>query len=587
MAKTIHSGSSGAMGFGVVAKVIRNVRYFNIQYSEKTQEVFAAEESSSFELKAPESFDNIDSKELNWNFMKYDVEPNFLINYWKNLIPILILCGCFVILKTLKRYLRQSQKRKILTHKVIVMFQITAGNYLVNSLYGSFDEIVLYFILEVQSCTFGSALSWASFLCALIFLIIGLGFFYFHFEILTKYQAAKSKKDVENSDQKRLENFKSQHAYVKVLFEDFKDNSLAQQSFLASFMIRASLLNVLLCLFVNYPLVEALLYLGVNLIFALFLVIKRPYEELKGAAAQYFCEAIVLITYSCALILVLMDHNGADAKSSRELLEKIIVVLGIALNVGGTVFQCLDIFIGVCLYVKSFKIWRARLKIAAAPVGLVSKVAGNPDLTFMKVKSGLKIDPTPEEGGLVSLSGSPTRLISQNLDTETERLTRRPSTRIFTGESQDDLDYCKRTTVFEVNRENEMGRRSGLNSSSSMIRRTSTIVFTGEAQDVHKGTRVFEMTLPESEERIHKSIPCYSIKKTNSTIVFTGEAQYDPDYHKKTGVFEIDPLEERDGRKRVVSEPDQVENGGEAFGDLVVYDYEKSQKNGKETFRGS
>jgi len=307
-----------------------------------------------------------------------------------------------------------------------------------------------------------------------------------------------------------------------------------------------------------------------------------------------------------------MDHNGSDAESLRKLLEKAIVILGIGLNVGGTVFQCLDIFIGVCLYVKTFKIWRARLKIAKAPVGLISVAAGNPDLTFMKAKktnTGLKLDSVnhkEEDGGLVSLSGSPTRLISRNLDTEMERLsspltnsTRRPSTRIFTGESQDDLDYYKRTTVFEINRESEMrirdiSRRSELNSSSSRIRRNSTIVFTGESQDIRQGTGVFEMTLPESEKRNHKSISSYTIRKTNSTIVFTGESQYDPDYHKKTGVFEIDPeivmkREERDGRKIVRTVSDQVDNEGEAFGDLMVFNYEKSQgvNEGKETFRGS
>lgn len=468
VAKSISAGSSSAMGFGVVAKVVRNARYFSIAYSNKTQEIFAGEESSSFQINAPTSFElKAGSKELHGNFVKYDVEPNFLINYWSNLIPILILTGCFIILKSLKRYLGQSKKRKILTNKVVMMFQITAGNYLVNSLYGSFDEIVLYFILEVQTCTFGSTFSWISFGSAVVFLIIGIGFFGFHFSILKKYQAAKSQKDVENNNEKRLEAFKSEHAYVKVLFEDFKDDTLAQQSFLASFMIRASLLNVLLCLFVNYPLTQAFLYLGANLIFALFLVIKRPYQELRGAAAQYFCEAIIQITFTCALILAMMDHSGAKAENLRELLEKIIVYLGIALNVGGTVFQLIGIFGTLYGVWKRFLAWRERLKVARAPMGAVSKAVGNPDLTFMKVKKrntglvSLKVSPRPtrkeEDGGLISISGSPTRLIPKGLDTEIDRLdlpsttsTRKPSIIVFTGESQHDLDHHNRTSIFHI-----------------------------------------------------------------------------------------------------------------------------------------
>ncbi len=80
VAKSISAGSSSAMGFGVVAKVIRNARYFSIAYSNKTQETFAAEGGSSFGIDAPGAFDNIASKALHGNFVKYDVEPNFLIN---------------------------------------------------------------------------------------------------------------------------------------------------------------------------------------------------------------------------------------------------------------------------------------------------------------------------------------------------------------------------------------------------------------------------------------------------------------------------------------------------------------------------
>lgn len=57
-------------------------------------------------------------------------------------------------------------------------------------------------------------------------------------------------------------------------------------------------------------------------------------------------------------------------------------------------------------------------------------------------------------------------------------------------------------------------------------------------------------------------------------------------------MFQIDLLgepkrEERDQRNGLVSAPDQAEQEGEAFGDLVVFDYEKVQKGnkGKESFR--
>jgi len=55
-----------------------------------------------------------------------------------------------------------------------------------------------------------------------------------------------------------------------------------------------------------------------------------------------------------------MDSKGNEKASRRDLLEKIIVTLGMVLNVGGVVFQALEIFGTIYGACKEFIAWRAR-----------------------------------------------------------------------------------------------------------------------------------------------------------------------------------------------------------------------------------
>jgi len=417
-AKVINPGSSTAFGFGVVAKVIRNARYFNIAYSNQTQNSFAAEESESNSfIPAP---DSIDSKDLHETFRRYDVEPNFLINYWSNIIPIIVVSCVLVALKVLKTYLtRYKENEKIeKIQKLIKSVQVSASNYLVTNAYGSFDEIILYFVLEMQTIKFDSGLSSISFFSAFLFLGIGLAFFVFHFYVLKRYQTIKAQIYPEENETKGLEKFKEDYSHVKIFFKDFKDDSLSQQAFLAFLMLRSGILNIVLCLCVNYPLAEAVLFMIVNVVFAVFLVLKRPFEEFMGALAQYFCEMIVLITYTGVLILTILDEKGVGVGAdSRESLETMIVTLGIVLNVGGVVFQCIGIGDTVFGILKDLRA-RQKQKSQIAPI-IAAKALDNLELTFTDkttAKNILTISDNDFTGALNTLDLSSTRSTQQLVD---------------------------------------------------------------------------------------------------------------------------------------------------------------------------
>jgi len=374
IAKALSPGSSVALRFGVVRNIAQNTRFFDINYSEDMQEVFAGQSSNALEIK---SFNKeVDSRLMNKNFAKYNLKPSFLMNYWGHIIPIIILAVCLVTFEFFLGIMKQNIQQRGWAPKVIAALQISGANLLIVSLYGSFDEILFFFILELKTSKFNSGFAWLSLGCGLFFIGLAIAYFVLNYYIIKKYQAAVATTESGNDKEKKgLLRFEENHAQVKVFFEDFKDNSLSQQAFLMLFMIRGGLLSIIVCFLVDHPLVQASLYLGINLLFALFFVVKRPFKKLvMGSIAHYFCEIIILAISSIVLALAVLDHIGSEGVKSRQILGRIIVILGIVLSFGAVAFQCIDILSSIRRIYKACRGERA--KIYTTPV---AQEVENPD----------------------------------------------------------------------------------------------------------------------------------------------------------------------------------------------------------------
>ena len=73
-------GSSLPVNFGLVAKILRNMKYLNVTVSLELQEVFYSWRANGF-LKAPKSWSvESESKPLPRVFSRYWLDPVFLIN---------------------------------------------------------------------------------------------------------------------------------------------------------------------------------------------------------------------------------------------------------------------------------------------------------------------------------------------------------------------------------------------------------------------------------------------------------------------------------------------------------------------------
>jgi len=365
IAKALSPGSSVALRFGVVHNIAQNAKFFDINYSEEMQEIFVEQSSDPLKIK---SFNKkADSKPMNKNFVKYDLKPSFLMNYWSHIVPIIILAVCLVTFEFFLSVMKQNIHQKGWAPKVIAALQISGANLLIVSLYGSFDEILFFFLLELKTSQFNSGFAWVSLGCGLFFIGLAVAYFVLNYYTIKRYQAAVALSESSDKEKKGLLRFEENHAQVKVFFEDFKDTSLSQQAFLALFMIRGGLLSVIVCFLIDHPLIQASLYLGVNLIFAVFFVVKRPFKKLvMGSIAHYFCEVMILGISSVVLTLAVMDHVGSEAFKLRQILERILVILGIVLSFGAVTFQCIDILSSIRRIYKACR--GERVKVYTTPV---------------------------------------------------------------------------------------------------------------------------------------------------------------------------------------------------------------------------
>jgi len=314
----------------------------------------------------PSSFDkDYEPKSMPFNFAKYRLNSSFLGNYWTNLLTLAFMLCCWIILRLLMKTKIYKNNPKALKNKTLTFLYGAVLNFMVVELYGGLDDITLFFIFELKTTKLNTPFSWASFSFALLFTFLGIGIISFHFWILYKYQKLKRTQN-QNEKDLHLDAFNQKYENIKVLFQDFKDISILTHSFLALLTLRSISLNLVLILVPPlYSLFQATLLLSINVLFAVFLLLKRPFKYLPNEITQYYSEIIILVTYISVFVLAILDEVSAEAIHARKILNQCILKATLALNIGGFVFQSIGILASIYAIYLAWKNYRKQKKSVA------------------------------------------------------------------------------------------------------------------------------------------------------------------------------------------------------------------------------
>jgi len=341
LGNSVAVGTSLPTNFGLVAKILRNIRYMNITVSSELEETFYTWKISSGFISMPDSWNDYSEPEvLPEVFERYNLGSLFLVNYWKSLVMILIGLSLYVIFRLLD-IKRLSGKKKIETvskvSSALRSLNVFASNFTLTQVYGSLDDIIFFFVLQTRSSDFHIDFGRASFALSIVLVLFGILILGVHILILVRYR--RSLRMAKDKSSQELKKFLEKHENFKMLFQDFKDTNLMKQSFLLIYVGRSIVSNVIITTLFEYSLLQTLLLTSLNILILIYLIICRPFKEKLNAIGQYFCEIILLLVSVSMLAMAIIDNSSSGSEAVVDRFSQLVILMNMTLVIGSLVFM--------------------------------------------------------------------------------------------------------------------------------------------------------------------------------------------------------------------------------------------------------
>ena len=312
---------------GIAGRVFFIIKFFDIKRSTELDHALRTWESDFF----PIDFDFLMPKITEENvavyplpevFERQDFSSSLLLNSWDNIV---LLSGLFILCVILRLSKRVVKERKKI-FPTVEMFNTAVQGYLFIQLYATFGDMFCFILLEFSVLELGNWSSNLSFTIGLIFLMIIIACFTFHFFLIYKYQHIK-KKLGKMSNNEELLKFENDHKAFQFLFREFHNDSLSQQFFLIFLSVRDITFSFIVTVLYRATAVQVIFFLLLSLIGLVYLVAKRPFREKSDQLLQLIYEFIILIVAIVELIgYSLGDENNPDTPS-RIRLGKLLFIL--------------------------------------------------------------------------------------------------------------------------------------------------------------------------------------------------------------------------------------------------------------------
>ena len=315
-----------SMSMGALTKMLQYIKFLNITYPPKLQVMFMHQESnSSFNAKVAnklsESFIN---RPLPDRFGYYHMKSNFIVNFWQSLVILLAIFGLTMFLIFLSIVTVHHKRVNDLVNKILsaikwsVFFIIFSGTY---------GDIMLFSAFEFTTTDFDELYSIISFFICCIINILALLILIKIIMVNLALRRRKNMKVHETEDP--MINPEKDFEDYKAVYECYKDKSFDQQIFLALYVLRVSLFNIIISYLYKNPLPQAIFILLLNLAMVVYLIIKKPMKKLINLIQQLTIESLLLVFNVCVLILAFADNANNDSIDTRNNIGEVMAAINI------------------------------------------------------------------------------------------------------------------------------------------------------------------------------------------------------------------------------------------------------------------
>ena len=342
-------GSAVASLTSLVSKIVQNTRYLNLSVTSELSDIYQTWKTDLISWDVPSAFSNEDNfKSSPPLFARYDVESPFLVNFWPTLVNIGIGLTTFIIcfvLQSLLQIAKYESWASSLARKLVA----GSFNFALVQAYACLDDILFYFVFDVKTNPLNRFFSWASLIIAVISLALGCLLVFFNFWTVKKYQSIK------HQGTKGIEVFNEKNKYWELFYSDFNDDNLWSQSFFATLIIRSTLSSLIITILYDYPLMQTLTLMTLDVAIILFLYFKNPFNTLRGKLAQYYYEIITLLVHICTFILSLQHSSEKPSETIKLIFSTGIIYLNTALMGGSLGFMFIEIYKTISQKIKAAK----------------------------------------------------------------------------------------------------------------------------------------------------------------------------------------------------------------------------------------
>ena len=270
--------------------------------------------------------DAFPNENLPYMFRKYDLPSSFMANFGDDLMGLLIIFACLLTTKIgyflVKTYIRNLPSLRTFLYKASLTFQ----NFFVGSFAEALGPILFYSTMEFRNKRNTEKDHYVtSLLVCVLSIVLGLTALIICGWILNKFQAIRK---ISSLNQKRkneiFESLEKKYEGFGVLYEEFENSSLFHQSAFLLFSARSVTESLIVGLFFEYPLTQAILLVTLTFLLLAYIIIKKPFKSKLALAQQLFLILSLFICNFCLAFMAGTDVTYKNFQSVRENTSQVI-----------------------------------------------------------------------------------------------------------------------------------------------------------------------------------------------------------------------------------------------------------------------
>lgn len=353
MTSSLCLGNSAVLNLGMISELIQNIRLINVKYPKTLQILTKSWSEDPIPIKLPSKIvSSLNSKPVSAILDAGGVDPTFIMNTWSS---VLLIIGFTVLYGTLLFFKTRFDQKNFFKKAEPFSFNLVIGQ-----IFSTVSDTVFYFIIELQTIEFHSAMSVLSLLLALVMLILSSILIVLHAKHIFNRGPAK----------------------LAFLHDELKDTAFHQRGFLIMMLLRDIVVRIIIISIPQYPLFQIVLALLISATAFWYVIEYNPFKRRFSQIIHCSLEVIVLVVYSSVLAIA----NGADHQEELAMITKVANYLLLFIGI----FQ---IFATLCMDLREYIHHKRQMNHNQSTTPSQQKIVSKFLKTRHSFRKGLKVKP--------------------------------------------------------------------------------------------------------------------------------------------------------------------------------------------------